>query len=66
VTEEKQTGTADYFNYLDSVITCDGRRTPEIKSKIVTAKTEFNKKTFFARKLGLNLRMKHNKVLHMM
>jgi len=50
--------TVDYFNYLGSVITNDARCTREIKSKIATAKTEFNKKTVIASTLDLNLRKK--------
>jgi hypothetical protein len=38
------------------MITNDARCTQEIKSRIVTAKVAFNKKTLFTRKLDLNLR----------
>jgi CRISPR/Cas system-associated protein Cas10 (large subunit of type III CRISPR-Cas system) len=54
----KTEGTANYFNCLGSVITNVARCTREIKSKIATAKTEFNKKTVIASPLDLNLRKK--------
>jgi hypothetical protein len=56
MTDQKQLKNVEHFNYLGSVIT-DIRCTREIKSRIVMAKTAFNrKKTLFTSKLDLNLR----------
>ena len=45
--------------YLGSMLTNEGRCTCEIKSRIVMAKAEFNKKkTLFTSKLDLDLRKK--------
>ena len=47
------------FRYLGSVLTNNGRCTCEIKSRIVMAKTAFNKKkNIFTNTLELNLRKK--------
>jgi hypothetical protein len=56
--DQKQLDSVEYFNYLDSMITNDGRCTREIKSRIALAKATFNKKTLFTSKLELNLREK--------
>jgi len=51
--------SVEYFKYLGSMLTNDGRCTCEIKSKIAIAKAAFNKKkTLFTSKLDLNLRKK--------
>jgi hypothetical protein len=50
------TENAEYFNYLVSIITNDGRCTHEIECKVAMAKEESNKKKIlFTRKLDLNL-----------
>ena len=47
----------EYFSYLGSVVASDAKCTLEIKSMIVMAKAEFNKKkTLFTSKLDFNLR----------
>jgi hypothetical protein len=49
----------EFFKHLGSTLTNDGRCTCEIKSRNVTAKAAFNKKTLFTTsKLDLNLRKK--------
>jgi hypothetical protein len=49
----------EWFKYLGSVLTNDGRCTCEIKSRIAMAKAELNKKkTLFTNTLDLNLRKK--------
>jgi hypothetical protein len=45
--DQKQPENAEYFKYLDSVITNDAKCIREIKPRIATAKAEFIlKKTF--------------------
>ena len=57
--DQKQLENVKYFKYLGSMLTDDGRCTCEIKSRIVMAKTVFNKKkNLFTSKLELNLRKK--------
>jgi hypothetical protein len=57
--DQKQLENVEYFKYLGSMITNDARSTREIKSRIVMAKTAFNKKkTLLTSKLDLNLRKK--------
>jgi hypothetical protein len=58
ITDQKQLENVGYFNYLGSIITNNVRCTCEIKSTIVIAKAEFNKKTLFTSKSNLNLRKK--------
>ena len=59
IIEQKQLENVEYFKYLGSQLTNDGRCTCEIKSRIAMAKAAFNKKkTLFTRKLDLNLRKK--------
>ena len=41
---QKQLENVEYFNYLGSMLTNDGRCTREIKSRIAMAKVAFNKK----------------------
>ena len=49
----------EWFKYLGSMLTNDGRCTREIKSRIAMAKAAFSKKrTLFTSKLDLNLRKK--------
>ena len=56
---QKQLENAQYFNYLDSVITNDVRCTREIECRIAMAQTSFNnKKAVFTSKLDLNLSKK--------
>jgi hypothetical protein len=50
-----------YFSCLISLITNDARCTSEVKSRITIAKSAFNKKTPFIRKLDWNLRKKLEK-----
>ena len=66
MTEEKQKGPLDYFNYLGSMITYDARPTPEIKSKIATAKNRIQQEDFFRQHIGLKFKEETSKVLHMM
>jgi hypothetical protein len=55
----KQLENVEYFKYLGSILTNDGRCTCENKSRIAMAKAAFNKKkTLFTSKLDLNLRKK--------
>jgi len=57
--DRKQLENVEYFKYLGSMLTNDGRCTCEIKSRISLAKAAFNKKKIlFASKLDLNLRKK--------
>jgi hypothetical protein len=42
VIDQKQMGNVEYFKYLSSVLTNDGRCTCEIKSGIAMAKAAFN------------------------
>jgi hypothetical protein len=59
VTDQNQPENVEYFNYLGSMVTNDGRYTREIKSRIAMVKVSYNKKkTFFTSKLGLSLRTK--------
>ena len=49
----------EYFKYLGSILTNDGRCTCEIKCRIVVAKAAFNKKrTLFTSTLDLELKKK--------
>ena len=50
ITDQKQLENVGYFNYLGSIITNNAGCTHEIKSTIVMAKAEFNKKTLFTSK----------------
>jgi len=55
--DEEQLENVDYFNYLGSTVTNDGRCTYEIKFRISRTKAAFNKKrALLARKLDVNLR----------
>jgi hypothetical protein len=57
--EQKQLKNVEYFKYLCSMLTNDGRCTCEIKSRIVMAKFAFNKKrALFTGKMDLELRTK--------
>ena len=56
--DQKQLENVEYFKYLGSMLTNDGRCTCEIKSRITMAKAAFNKKTLFTSKMDLNLRKK--------
>jgi hypothetical protein len=56
---KKQQENVEYFHYLGSTITNDGRCTREIKSNIAMANAAFNKKkTPFTNKFKLHLRKK--------
>ena len=57
--DQKQLENVEYFEYLGSMLTNDGRRTCEIKSRIALAKAAFNKKrALFTSILDLKLRKK--------
>jgi len=59
--DQKQLKNVEYFKYLGSMLTNDGRCTCEIKYRIAMEKAAFNKKkkkTLFTSKLDLNLRKK--------
>jgi hypothetical protein len=53
IIEQKEQENVEYFSYMCSMITNDGRRTREIKSRIVIVKN-----FLFTNKLDLNLRKK--------
>jgi len=56
---QKQLENVKSFKYLGSILTNDGRRTCEMKCRIVMAKAAFNKKsTLFTSTLDLELRKK--------
>jgi hypothetical protein len=61
--EEKQPENVEYFRYLCSMITNDIRYTPEIKSRIVKAKTVV-KKSFY-QQTGLKFKEETSEVLHL-
>jgi len=44
MTDQKQLENVEYFNYLSSIMMSDARCTREIKSRIVIAKAQFNRK----------------------
>jgi hypothetical protein len=51
--DQKQADYGEYFGYLGTMITIDARCIREIKSRIATAKTAFNKnKNLFVSQLG--------------
>jgi hypothetical protein len=57
--DQKELENVESFKYLGSMLTNDGRSSCEIKSRIATAKSVFNKKkTLFTRKIDLELRKK--------
>ena len=59
VKDQKQLENVEYFKYLGSMFTNDGRCTCEIKTRNAMAKTAFNKKgDFFTSTLILKLRKK--------
>jgi hypothetical protein len=59
IVDQKQLENVEYFKYLSSILTNDGRCTCEIKCRIAMAKAAFNKKrTLFTSTLGLELRKK--------
>jgi len=45
--DQKQLENVEYFKYLGSIVTNDGRCTCEIKCRIAMAKAAFNKKGLF-------------------
>ena len=56
---QKQLENLEFFKYLGSMLTNDGKCTREIKSRIAMAKAAFNKnKNLFTSKLDLNLKKK--------
>jgi len=57
--DQKQLENVEYFKYLRSILTNDGRCTCEIKCRIPMGKAAFNKKrTLFTSTLDLELRKK--------
>jgi hypothetical protein len=57
--DQKQLENVDFFKYLGSILTNDGRCTCEIKCRIAMAKAVFNKKSaLFTSTLDLELRKK--------
>jgi hypothetical protein len=57
--DKKKLENVEYFKYLGSMLTNDGRCTCEIKSRIAMAKSEFNKKrALFTSKIDLELQKK--------
>ena len=54
--DQKQLENVEYFKYVGSILTNDGRCTCEIKSRIAMAKAAFNKKrALFTSTLNLEL-----------
>jgi len=62
VTDKKQPENLEYFNYLGSMITNDAKCTREIKYRITTAKSAFQKKTLH-QQIGLKFNEESSKVL---
>jgi hypothetical protein len=59
IINQKQLENVEFFKYLGSILTNDGRCTCEIKCRIAIAKAAFNKKrTLFTITLDLELRKK--------
>jgi hypothetical protein len=59
IIDQKQLENVESFNYLDSILTNDGRYTCEIKCRIAMVKAAFNKKrTLLTSTLDLELRKK--------
>jgi len=59
MTDLKHLENVEYFKYLGSILTNDGRCTCEFKYRIAIAKAAFNKKrTLFTSTLDLELRKK--------
>ena len=59
MTDQKQLEKVEFFKYLGSILTNDGRCTCEIKCRIAMAKAAFNKtRTLFTSPLDLELRKK--------
>jgi len=59
VIDQKQLQNVEYFKYLCSILTNDGRRTCVIHCRIAMAKAAFNKmSTLFTSTLDLELRKK--------
>jgi hypothetical protein len=59
IIDQKLMENVEYFKYLGSILTNDGRCTCEIKSRIAIAKAAFSRrKTLFTSKLDLILRKK--------
>ena len=59
IIDQKQPENVECFKYSGSLLTNDGRRTCEIKSRIVMAKAACSKKkTLFTSTMDLNLRKK--------
>jgi hypothetical protein len=56
--DQKQLENVEFFKYLGSILTNDGKCTCEIKCRIAMAKTAFNKKALFTSTLDLGLRKK--------
>jgi hypothetical protein len=57
--DQKQLENVEYFKYMGSILTNDGRCTCEIKCRIAMAKAAFNKKeTLFTSTMDLELRKK--------
>ena len=57
--DQKQLENVEYFKYLGSILTNDGRCTCEIRCRIAVAKAAFNKKgAIFTNTMDLELRKK--------
>jgi len=57
--DQKQLQNVEFFKYLGSILTNDGRCTCEIKCRIAMTKTAFNKtRVLFTGTLDLKLRKK--------
>ena len=56
--DQKQLENVEWFKYLGSMLTKDGKCTCEIKSRIAMAKSAFNKKNLSTSTLDLHLKKK--------
>ena len=63
--DQKQLENVEYFKYLGSLLTNDGRCTREMKSRIAMAKAAFSNKKTFYQQIGLKFEEETNKMLHL-
>jgi len=66
VKDQKQLQNVEYFKYLGSMLTNEGRCTSEIKCRIAMAKAAFNtKRALFIGTLDSKIEEKTSKMLHL-
>ena len=63
--DQKQLENVEYFKYLCSILTNDGRCTCEIKCRIAMAKAAFNKKRTLYLHVGLGIEEEASEVLRL-